>query len=59
MSREIDSFEYYVGGLPKNPKPPFNYKAPFSPVDVIEEYIRPARMKVNGKRITRSALSEG
>ena len=55
---EIDSFEYYVGGLPKNPKPPFNYKAPFSPVDVIEEYIRPARMKVNGKRITRSALSE-
>ena len=55
---EIDSFEYYVGGLPKNPKPPFNYKAPFSPIDVIEEYTRPARMVVDGKQITRPALSE-
>jgi len=31
---KIDSFECYVGGLPRNPKPPFYYKAPFSPVDV-------------------------
>ena len=55
---EITNFKYYVGGLPKFPKKPFNYKAPFSPIDVIEEYIRPARMMVNGKKITKPALSE-
>jgi len=55
---EIKSFEYYVGGLPKNPTPPFYYKAPFSPIDVIEEYTRPARMMIDGKLITRPALSE-
>ena len=43
----IKNFTYYVGGLPLNPEPPFNYKAPFSPIDVIEEYTRPARMMVN------------
>ena len=41
---KITSFECYVGGLPKERKPPFQYKAPFSPVDVIQEYIRPARL---------------
>ena len=55
---KIESFEYYVGGLPKNPVPPFYYKAPFSPIDVIEEYTRPARMVINGQLITKPALSE-
>ena len=55
---EIKSFEYYVGGLPKNPTPPFYYKAPFSPIDVIQEYTRPARMMLDGKLITRPALSD-
>lgn len=54
----IESFEYYVGGLPKNPKPPFNYKAPFSPIDVIEEYTRPARMLIDHEVITEPALSD-
>lgn len=54
----IDSFECYVGGLPQNPKPPFYYKAPFSPVDVIQEYIRPARLVENGLIVTKPALSE-
>ena len=54
----IDSFECYVGGLPKERKPPFQYKAPFSPVDVIQEYIRPARLVENGAIVTRPALSE-
>ena len=54
---DIKSFKYYVGGLPKFPKQPFNYKAPFSPIDVIEEYTRPARMIINGKLMTKSALS--
>jgi saccharopine dehydrogenase-like NADP-dependent oxidoreductase len=55
---KISSFECLVGGLPKTKKWPFNYKAPFSPVDVIEEYTRPARFVENGKIITRKALSD-
>jgi saccharopine dehydrogenase-like NADP-dependent oxidoreductase len=54
----VDHFKCMVGGLPKHPRPPFNYKAPFSPVDVIEEYTRPARLVRNGKVITMPALSE-
>lgn len=54
----IDSFEIYVGGLPAHPKPPFFYKAPFSPIDVIEEYTRPARLKENGVIVTKPALTD-
>lgn len=55
---KIDSFEIYVGGLPLHPQPPFFYKAPFSPVDVIEEYTRPARLKENGVIVTKPALTD-
>ena len=55
---KISSFACYVGGLPQNPRPPFYYKAPFSPMDVIQEYIRPARIMENGKIVTKPALSE-
>ena len=55
---KINSFECYVGGLPKERKTPFQYKAPFSPVDVIQEYIRPARLVENGNIVTKPALSE-
>lgn len=55
---KIDAFEIYVGGLPLHPKPPFFYKAPFSPVDVIEEYTRPARLKENGVIVTKPALTD-
>jgi lysine 6-dehydrogenase len=54
----ISSFECYVGGLPEERKPPFQYKAPFSPVDVIQEYIRPARLVENGCIVTKPALSD-
>ncbi len=54
----IQSFACYVGGLPKKRVPPFEYKAPFSPVDVIQEYIRPARLVENGRVVTKPALSE-
>jgi len=54
----IDSFEIYVGGLPQTRKKPFEYKAPFSPVDVIEEYTRPARLMENGYIVTRPALTD-
>ena len=55
---KVNSFDYMVGGLPKNPSPPYNYKAPFSPIDVIEEYTRPARMRINSQVVTKPALSD-
>ena len=55
---KLTDFECLVGGLPKVKKWPFCYKAPFSPVDVIEEYTRPARYVENGKVITREALTD-
>jgi len=48
----------YVGGLPEKRQWPYEYKAPFSPIDVIEEYTRPARYVENGKMVVRPALSE-
>ena len=48
----------YVGGLPEMRVWPYEYKAVFSPVDVIEEYIRPARYVENGKLVVRPALSD-
>lgn len=55
---QIDNFECYVGGLPKKRVWPYEYKAPFSPIDVIEEYTRPARIVVGGKEVVKEALSE-
>ena len=43
----------YVAGLPKVRSWPYEYKAVFSPVDVIEEYTRPARYVENGQRVVR------
>ena len=55
---QIDDFFYMVGGLPKNRNFPFQYKAPFSPIDVLEEYTRPARCIENSILTTKPALSE-
>jgi saccharopine dehydrogenase-like NADP-dependent oxidoreductase len=55
---EVESYECYVGGLPFKRTWPFEYKAPFSPIDVIEEYIRPARYIKDGKLVTLPALTE-
>ncbi|MBN2413741.1 saccharopine dehydrogenase NADP-binding domain-containing protein [candidate division KSB1 bacterium] len=54
----VKSFECYVGGLPVTRTWPFEYKAPFSPSDVLEEYTRPARLVENGAIVTKPALSE-
>ncbi|MCP5064742.1 MAG: saccharopine dehydrogenase [Ignavibacteriae bacterium] len=55
---KLTDFECLVGGLPKVKKWPFYYKAPFSPIDVIEEYTRPARYVENLKLITKEALTD-
>lgn len=58
LHREIYRFEYMVGGLPRERKFPFEYKAPFSPIDVLEEYTRPARIMDNGSVMETAAMSE-
>ena len=55
---EIEDYECLVGGLPEKREWPYEYKAVFSPIDVIEEYIRPARYVQNSKTITKEALSD-
>jgi len=55
---KLTDFECLVGGLPKIKKWPFYYKAPFSPVDVIEEYTRPARYVEHGKEVIREPLTD-
>jgi saccharopine dehydrogenase-like NADP-dependent oxidoreductase len=54
----IDSFVCMVGGLPIVRRWPYEYAAVFSPVDVIEEYTRPARLVEAGEIVVRPALSE-
>jgi lysine 6-dehydrogenase len=52
-----ERFVCYVGGLPTVRHWPYEYKAVFSPLDVIEEYTRPARLVEHGEVVTRPALS--
>jgi lysine 6-dehydrogenase len=54
----IDRFVCYVGGLPKVRQWPYEYKAVFSPRDVLEEYTRPARIVEFSQEVVRPALSE-
>ena len=61
VDQVLDSTEtilIYVGGLPEVREWPYDYKAVFSPVDVIEEYTRPARYVENGHLVIREALSD-
>ena len=53
-----DRYVCYVGGLPKERLWPYEYKAVFSPSDVLEEYTRPARVVENGKEVVYPALSD-
>jgi len=48
----------YVGGLPVERRWPFEYQAGFSPSDVIEEYVRPARVVEHGRTIIKDALTD-
>jgi saccharopine dehydrogenase-like NADP-dependent oxidoreductase len=47
-----------VGGLPAGRGGPFEYKAGFSPYDVIEEYVRPARIVDDFAVVVRDGLSD-
>jgi|Deesub1362B_J571_1020462.scaffolds.fasta_scaffold07369_1 saccharopine dehydrogenase-like NADP-dependent oxidoreductase len=54
----VTSLRIFVGGLPVDRTPPLEYRAPFSPSDVLEEYVRPARVVRNGKLEIKPPLSE-
>ena len=58
LKMEISDYECLVGGLPEKREWPYEYQAVFSPIDVIEEYIRPARYVQNSQMITKEALSD-
>lgn len=57
LDKTID-IKIYVGGLPKIKVWPWEYKAVFSPVDVIEEYTRPARFVRGGELVEMPALTD-
>ncbi|RLF26536.1 MAG: saccharopine dehydrogenase [Thermoplasmata archaeon] len=58
LMEKTENVKILVGGLPKNPDNILKYKAPFSPADVIEEYIRPVKCVRNNRVVTLPALSE-
>jgi saccharopine dehydrogenase-like NADP-dependent oxidoreductase len=58
LLEECQNIEIYVGGLPRERRWPYEYKAGFSPADVIEEYTRPSRIVEHGEIVVREALSE-
>jgi saccharopine dehydrogenase-like NADP-dependent oxidoreductase len=55
---QVNSYTCLVGGLPVARHWPWQYRAVFSPADVIEEYVRPARFVQNGTRVVREALTD-
>jgi lysine 6-dehydrogenase len=60
-SSQLDSTSsvaIYVGGLPEQRIGPFEYRAVFSPIDVIEEYTRPARVVQDGHIVIHDALAD-
>ena len=54
----VDTVKVMVGGIPVTRTYPHQYKAAFSPADVLEEYTRDVYMRVGGKNVVREALSE-
>jgi saccharopine dehydrogenase-like NADP-dependent oxidoreductase len=47
----LDSLRIYVGGIPQRPPEFFGHAVYFNPRDLLDEYIRPARMRVGGRRL--------
>lgn len=58
INMQVSRYECLVGGLPVVREWPWEYKAVFSPIDVIEEYTRTARYVQNSQIVYREALSD-
>jgi saccharopine dehydrogenase-like NADP-dependent oxidoreductase len=54
---KVQSVHIMVGGLPEKPVPPLDYVITWSPENLIDEYIRKARIVKEGKIIEVEALS--
>lgn len=55
---EVASYRCLVGGLPVRRSWPWQYKAFWSPIDVLAEYTRPARLMEGGEVVVKPALSD-
>jgi len=55
---EVDAIKLYCGGLPQNPKPPFNYKLVFNVEGLVTEYVDQARVIRNGEVVLVDTLDE-
>lgn len=55
---DVKELKIYVGGIPERPIPPLGYLVTWSPEDLIEEYIRPARVINSGRVMEKPAISE-
>jgi saccharopine dehydrogenase-like NADP-dependent oxidoreductase len=53
---EVEGLTIYVGGVPRERRWPFEYKAGFAPRDVVAEYTRPVRLRVEGRERVVPAL---
>jgi saccharopine dehydrogenase-like NADP-dependent oxidoreductase len=58
MEGASESFSCQVGGLPVRRDSAWEYRALFSPTDVIAEYVRPARLRRGGQDLILPALDE-
>jgi lysine 6-dehydrogenase len=58
LGAPAQALKIYVGGLPQNPKPPFNYQLVFSVEGLINEYAEPARILRRGRVTTVEPLTE-
>ncbi len=45
---DVESIDIMVGGIPAEPIPPLGYVVTWNPSDLIEEYVRPARIVERG-----------
>ncbi len=54
----VNSYRCLVGGLPFEREWPLQYKSSWSPMDCIEEYVRPARLREGGENVVKPALSD-
>lgn len=55
---EVNRYECFVGGVPKDKNAPLGYKSPFPVLEVLEEYAESGSMVEDGKVIVRPMLSE-
>ena len=54
----VDTVRLWVGGLPRNPRPPLNYQIVYALEGMFDYYVTPAEILRDGKRIRVDALSE-